>query len=460
MWGFLIEVASIVFLPARDASIPDLVASDDELPLANGLDARHVVREIPIGAALFAVVRRVAVRASPPGRSPWCSSSTLRHVRRRRSSASPGSRSWERRTPIDDVDRGRRFLGAFSDPVGARGDARGASVALGLGALFSLGIVFVRDVCACHGSGFGVLIALFRRRAGGGGPVRTPAIPARRPAGAHPFRCRVYRCGDRGVQPASALWIAWFRCRRIRRRRVSTRCPPVSASSSRASTAANASSVRRLPRGAAAWGSASAPSARASPAISSPMSTGDSAARWSPRCGTAGCGRARAAELPAGPPAPSTKVTEAGATFGPRSETRAMTVAIVTDSAAAIPTTSSNVTASGWSRCGSTSATPRSPKAERMAGGVPGRRTRNLAARRRAATSASSVAGSTVVPTPSSCSRLPASMSASSTSRRSLPRMTSARRCRSSTPPPPRVVRRSVGWPWPGSRARTDWSPR
>src|SRR5262245_37129681 len=56
LWGFLVEVASIVFLPARDASIPDLVESDDELPLANGLILGTSYGSIPVGAALFAAV--------------------------------------------------------------------------------------------------------------------------------------------------------------------------------------------------------------------------------------------------------------------------------------------------------------------------------------------------------------------------------------------------------------------
>src|SRR5436190_3193428 len=56
LWGFLVEVASIVFLPARDASIPDLVAGDDELPLANGLILGTSYGCIPLGAALFAAV--------------------------------------------------------------------------------------------------------------------------------------------------------------------------------------------------------------------------------------------------------------------------------------------------------------------------------------------------------------------------------------------------------------------
>ncbi len=55
IWAFSIEVASLVFLPARDASIPDLVDNDD-LPLANGLVLGTSYGTIPLGAALFALV--------------------------------------------------------------------------------------------------------------------------------------------------------------------------------------------------------------------------------------------------------------------------------------------------------------------------------------------------------------------------------------------------------------------
>ncbi len=55
LWAFTIEVASLVFLPARDASIPDLVDNDD-LPLANGLVLGTSYGTIPLGAALFALV--------------------------------------------------------------------------------------------------------------------------------------------------------------------------------------------------------------------------------------------------------------------------------------------------------------------------------------------------------------------------------------------------------------------
>src|SRR5262245_41685529 len=55
LWAFMIEVGSLVFLPARDASIPDLV-DDDDLPLANGLVLASSYGTIPLGAAAFSIV--------------------------------------------------------------------------------------------------------------------------------------------------------------------------------------------------------------------------------------------------------------------------------------------------------------------------------------------------------------------------------------------------------------------
>ena len=62
LWGFLLEVASIVFLPARDSSIPDLVEGNEDLPLANGLILGTSYGSIPIGAALFAAVAALPVQ--------------------------------------------------------------------------------------------------------------------------------------------------------------------------------------------------------------------------------------------------------------------------------------------------------------------------------------------------------------------------------------------------------------
>src|SRR5690242_11433722 len=47
VWTFLLEVAGLVFLPARDAAIPDL-AGDEDLELANGLALASSYGTIPV----------------------------------------------------------------------------------------------------------------------------------------------------------------------------------------------------------------------------------------------------------------------------------------------------------------------------------------------------------------------------------------------------------------------------
>jgi hypothetical protein len=59
LWAFLLEVANLVFLPARDASVPDLVGSEQELPAANGIILGSSYGNIPIGAAAFALLTLV-----------------------------------------------------------------------------------------------------------------------------------------------------------------------------------------------------------------------------------------------------------------------------------------------------------------------------------------------------------------------------------------------------------------
>src|ERR1700680_4660243 len=58
--AMVIEAASIVFLPARDSSIPDLVG-DDDLSLANGLVLGSSYGTIPLGAGAFAAVAALPI---------------------------------------------------------------------------------------------------------------------------------------------------------------------------------------------------------------------------------------------------------------------------------------------------------------------------------------------------------------------------------------------------------------
>jgi MFS family permease len=58
LWAFLLEVANLVFLPARDASVPDLV-DEHELPTANGIILGSSYGNIPVGAGAFALLTLV-----------------------------------------------------------------------------------------------------------------------------------------------------------------------------------------------------------------------------------------------------------------------------------------------------------------------------------------------------------------------------------------------------------------
>ena len=155
----VIEAASIVFLPARDASIPDLVG-DDDLPVANGLVLGSSYGTIPLGAAAFAAVAALPI-ATVFHRSLalvfWIDAATFLvsfyFITRLRMLGHP--------TAPEEERRDLRFRDAFKIPLVRAVMPATAAVALALGALFSLGIVFVRNVLHASDTQFGILIALF-----------------------------------------------------------------------------------------------------------------------------------------------------------------------------------------------------------------------------------------------------------------------------------------------------------
>lgn len=154
----VIEAASIVFLPARDSSIPDLVG-DDDLPMANGLVLGSSYGTIPFGAGAFAAVAALplVILHRPLALVFWIDAATFLvsfwFIFRLRMLGTPIAPDAER----SEV----RFRDAFRIPLVRAVMPATAAVALGLGALFSLGIVFVRDVLHASDTEFGVLIALF-----------------------------------------------------------------------------------------------------------------------------------------------------------------------------------------------------------------------------------------------------------------------------------------------------------
>src|SRR4029453_1549231 len=70
VWAFLTELAGMVFLPARDASIPDLVDSDDDLAVANGLVLGTPFGMVPGGGGRLRDRGRGGWRGRGPGGGP------------------------------------------------------------------------------------------------------------------------------------------------------------------------------------------------------------------------------------------------------------------------------------------------------------------------------------------------------------------------------------------------------
>jgi MFS family permease len=173
LWAFLVEVGSLVFLPARDASIPDLV-DDDELPIANGLILGSSYGTIPLGAAVFALVAALpgsTVFDRPLAIVFWLDAASFLvsavFVSRLTMLAHGIARSTSAEVAVEEQAR-VRFRDAFRIPLVRAVLPATTAVAFGLGALFSLGIEFVRSVLGASDAEFGVLIALFGVGAGVG----------------------------------------------------------------------------------------------------------------------------------------------------------------------------------------------------------------------------------------------------------------------------------------------------
>ena len=171
-WVYLcalfLELGSVAFLPARDSSIPDLVA-DEHLPLANGLVLASSYGTIPFGAAAFAASS--APFSGPHGLAHggvapvfWIDALTflvsfacIRSLHELDAPAGEaGGTEGAAEVPAD-----ARFLSAFRIPLVRVIAPLAFAVALGLGALFSLGILFVRDILHASNTSFSFLVALF-----------------------------------------------------------------------------------------------------------------------------------------------------------------------------------------------------------------------------------------------------------------------------------------------------------
>jgi dTMP kinase len=159
--SFFLELAGLVFLPARDAAVPDL-ARRDSLPLANGVLLASSFGTIPFGALAFGIVSWAAGGGVPAAvfvldaATFLISYALIARVRLidRGDGDEPGSEA--------------RFRDALRLPIVRSVGPAALVTALGLGALFSLGVVFVNEVLGASTLEFAVLIALFGVGAGFG----------------------------------------------------------------------------------------------------------------------------------------------------------------------------------------------------------------------------------------------------------------------------------------------------
>lgn len=169
--AFVSESLALLFLPARDATVPDLVP-EDTLPAANGLVLASSYGAIPVAAALFSGLRLVSdnVPSWFPGRGVleayplalpfFFDAATFVFsaimiaripIPGRRVEAPPGI--------FEGLTEAVRF--ARTTP-GVRGLASGVGVAMfGGGVLFALGIAYVRETLGGGDVEFGFLVSLW-----------------------------------------------------------------------------------------------------------------------------------------------------------------------------------------------------------------------------------------------------------------------------------------------------------
>jgi predicted MFS family arabinose efflux permease len=159
--AFLLEAAGIVFLPARDSLIPDLVERD-QLSIANSAILASSYGTIPFGAAAFGAVAALSPSGGWLGSHPFVLVFfvdaltfviSFLFVSRLPRSAEEVARSSD--------EPKARFRDALRIPLVRLVMAPTAAIVLALGSLFSLGVVYVRDVLDASDTQFGLLIALF-----------------------------------------------------------------------------------------------------------------------------------------------------------------------------------------------------------------------------------------------------------------------------------------------------------
>jgi dTMP kinase len=163
IWAFVLELCGLVFLPARDAAVPDLV-DDDDLPQANGLVMVSSFGTIPLGAGAFALMSALTPDHGWGARFPFLPAFVFDGVSFLLSFAVI-YRLTEVRVAVEREEREDepppRLRDSLKLPLVRAVMPATVVISVGLGTLFSLGVVYVRDVLGTNDAEFGVLIVLF-----------------------------------------------------------------------------------------------------------------------------------------------------------------------------------------------------------------------------------------------------------------------------------------------------------
>lgn len=215
--AFVSEAFALLFLPARDAMVPDLVPGE-ALPTANGLVMGSSYGAIPVAAALFSGLRlasdnlpgwmpfRGFLEANPLAIPFFFDAATfvfsalmIARIPRRIAGEEVDLHIFE---GLTDAFRAVRRSAAI------RALASGVGVAMfGGGVLFALGIAYIRDTLGGGDVEFGFLVALWGLGMGAG--VGTVHLLVKRGEG-YVFQAAVAMCG--GILVVMALlpfdWLA------------------------------------------------------------------------------------------------------------------------------------------------------------------------------------------------------------------------------------------------------------
>ncbi len=192
LWALAIEAPSVVFLASRDSTIPELV-DEASLPLANAIMLGSSYGNIPIGAGLFAVFAALPLTDGWLGAHPYAlvffldaltfliSAYFIARIATLKPHTSPQRQlgltelqaTNNKHNNIDNIDAAttsptspRGLCDAWAIPLVQRVLPATAAAAVGLGALFSLGIKLVRDELNASDTEYGILIVLFGLGAG------------------------------------------------------------------------------------------------------------------------------------------------------------------------------------------------------------------------------------------------------------------------------------------------------